>query len=305
MKTMQYLYSQKNLFPDVIWSIGVKYALFLLMFFSSATMSSLSASDEPVVVPDTAMALEPLYIWIEPSAQTELRLENPEFYYYTEGQEQISMMYKGELYYPKGEILNTVVGVHESIEGCNRVVFVFNDFLLIWVMRPIMKGYAFVVPRTGRVMISGIARNIEFPVRMFSCFLQGRFSDGGMDFSRFLINTTLGGAGSFDVAKSWFDLDEVDEDFGQAFASWGFGPGCFITLPVHGPTTVRDGIGLIFDYGFDPKTWMPIPGVQAFCKMNDSSLSVDKYRRFTDSCKDPYVNIRDYWYIMRQVKIEK
>ncbi len=201
------------------------------------------------------------------------------------------------------EPLQEIVGPHESVEGFNRVVFECNDFILVWIMRPFMKGYSYVVPKTGREMVGGLARNVEFPVRTFSCFLQGRFADGGIDFSRFLINITLGGVGTFDVANSWFGLEPLDEDFGQAFASWGCGPGFYLVLPIHGPTTLRDGIGLIFDYGFDPKTWIPIPGVQAFCKMNESSLSVDRYVRLTRSCADPYVTIKDYWYIVRQIKI--
>ncbi|MEM4247948.1 MAG: VacJ family lipoprotein [Candidatus Nanoarchaeia archaeon] len=245
-----------------------------------------------------------IYYWLEPTPQTEFKLESSSFYYYSEGLQKFLENCDTSPVY-SNETLNDIVGVPESIEGFNRVMFEFNDFFLIWIMRPLMKGYSFIIPKTGRKGISNIAKNVEFPVRTFSCFLQGRFADGGIDFSRFLINTILGGAGAYDAAKEWFDMEEIDEDFGQAFASWGCGPGCYLTLPIHGPTTLRDGIGLIFDYGFDPKTWVPIPGVQAFCKMNEGSLDIDEYRRFTRATLDPYANIRDYWYIMRQIKVEK
>ena len=154
-------------------------------------------------------------------------------------------------------------------------------------------------------MIGGVSTNVEFPVRTFSCFLQGRFADGGIDFSRFMINTTLGVAGMFDVAKDWFDMQPRDEDFGQAFASWGCGHGFYLNLPIHGPTSLRDGIGLIFDYGFDPKTWVPIPGVQAFCEMNESTDKIGEYIRITRTCGDPYATVREFWYLAREVKINE
>ncbi len=280
-------------------------AISIFCFISLNSFAQGETGQNPPKTEQEEMALPTLYIWSEPISQRELRLENQDFHYYAEGIQLLAIHYDARPKFYDKETLHEIVGVHESIEGFNRVMFEFNDFFLVWVMRPMMKGYSFVIPKTGRRMITGVAKNVEFPVRTFSCFLQGRFGDGGIDFSRFMINTTMGGAGAFDVADDWFGLEEVDEDFGQAFASWGCGPGCYITLPVHGPTTLRDGVGLIFDYGLDPKTWIPIPGVQAFCKMNDGSLGVDRYYRFTSACKDPYVNIRDFWYIMRQIKVEK
>lgn len=244
------------------------------------------------------------YIWVECADRGPIGTEDYEVHFFEIRDAKALPVPFRELPGPfRHEPLQDIVGPHESVEGFNRVVFECNDFVLIWMMRPVMKGYSYVVPRTGRQMVTDAARNIEFPVRTFSCLLQGRFADSGIDFSRFLINITLGGAGTFDVAYSWFDLEPLDEDFGQAFASWGCGPGFYLVLPIHGPTTLRDGLALIFDYGFDPKTWVPIPGVQAFCKMNESSLGVDRYLRLSRSCADPYVTIRDYWYIVRQIKI--
>ena len=95
-----------------------------------------------------------------------------------------------------------------------------------------------------------------------------------------------------------------EEDFGQAFGYWGVGPGFYIVLPFAGPTTVRDGFGLIFDYAFDIKTWIPVPGVQAFFFLNYSSLNLDEYMVMRKTSADLYQDLQWYWYLSRKVKIK-
>lgn len=193
--------------------------------------------------------------------------------------------------------------IDDSVEGMNRCFFVVNDVLFLWLFRPIMRGYFCIVPKSGRTGIKNIAENVEFPARSLSCLLQGRYRDSGIVLWRFLINTVLGGAGAYDIADDVWGIKKRDEDMGQAFASWGIGHGCYLYLPVQGPSSVRDGVGLVFDYALDPKTYAPVPGIQSFATFNKAALRLDDYLKLVDSFSDPYVVLKTLWHIQRSVKV--
>ena len=152
-----------------------------------------------------------------------------------------------ELYQLSGE---------DSCETFNRAMFSTNVFLVDNVMYPAMYGYSSVMPKYGMERLRNFFQNILFVRRFMANCLQAKFSGAGVETLRFLTNTTIGIAGFYDPAKHWFDLDAHDEDFGQVFTTWGFGHGSYLHLPVYGPTNVRDGIGVIFDAAFDPRTYL-------------------------------------------------
>lgn len=192
--------------------------------------------------------------------------------------------------------------IDDSIEGFNRVMDGMNYGLVMYVFRPVAVFYASVCPRFMMDGFSNLTDNLEFLVRCFSCMLQGRFGDSGVEFLRFLSNTVFGVAGFFEVAEPWFGLKRKDEDFGQAFASWGMGPGCYLVLPVQGPTSARDAFGLIFDYAFDPKSY--IYGAQWFAKINNGSdMFIYDYEKINESNKDSYEFIKNMWVYYRKWKI--
>jgi phospholipid-binding lipoprotein MlaA len=195
------------------------------------------------------------------------------------------------------------LGIYDPIQGFNRCMYATNHVILMYVFRPITMIYSTIFPR---YVISGFRRltvNLEVLVRAGSCLLQARFEDAGIVFARFLINTTVGIAGFYDPAWHWFHMRPRDEDFGQAFASWGIGSGCFLMLPVQGPTSIRDSVGLIFDYGLDPKTY--IYGGQWFAKINYASLYLHEYERINEAHVDPYTFVRDTWVAVRDIKIKE
>lgn len=192
--------------------------------------------------------------------------------------------------------------IDDSIEGFNRVMDSTNYGLVMYVFKPIAIGYATICPRFLIDGFSNLTDNLEFLVRGFSCMLQGRFGDSGVEGLRFLTNTVLGVAGFFEVADPWFGLKRKDEDFGQAFASWGMGPGCYLVLPVQGPTSLRDSLGLIFDYALDPKSY--IYGAQWFAKINNGSDSfIYDYEKINESNKDSYEFMKTMWTLYRKWKI--
>jgi phospholipid-binding lipoprotein MlaA len=198
----------------------------------------------------------------------------------------------------------TLASPYDPIEGLNRCFFEFNDAFMLWLIRPLEKVYSFILPKTARTRIDMIIVNFEFIIRGVSCLLEGEFNDAWVVTERFFINLTLGVAGIFDVADDWFDLHPRNEDFGQAFATWGIGPGFYFVIPILGPSTFRDAIGEIFFFAFHPVTWLPIPGIGLFVFVNRASLRIGPYMDTRAAAFDKYATMRDLWYINRLLQID-
>ena len=136
-------------------------------------------------------------------------------------------------------------------ESLNRDVHGFNDLADKYVLRPTAKAYDRFVPRFIRRGIGNIFENIGTPATAINQLLQGKPKKSLSDTGRFLLNTTVGIGGIFDPATP-AGLDKHEEDFGQTFGVWGAQSGHFVVLPFLGPSTVRDGIGLVFDGLLNP-----------------------------------------------------
>lgn len=131
-------------------------------------------------------------------------------------------------------------------EGFNRGAFEFNRGLDKVIVRPIAKAYHYVTPDLLEEGIGNIVSNLSYPVTIVNLLLQGKFEDFGISLGRFVLNSTFGVAGLFDVA-SMEGIPRHDEDFGQTLAVWGWEESPFLMLPFLGPSTLRDGLGLIPD----------------------------------------------------------
>jgi len=139
----------------------------------------------------------------------------------------------------------------DPLESVNRVTFDVNDFLDRLLIRPMAELYRVMIPPPLRDRIAAILKNMDEPVIMANNMLQGEFSSAGTSFSRLVINTTLGGGGMFDVANE-FKLYRQTGDFGQTLHTWGVGSGPYIVLPLFGPSTARDAVGLGVDSVMSP-----------------------------------------------------
>lgn len=137
-------------------------------------------------------------------------------------------------------------GGRDPLEGFNRVVFAFNDAVDCTVLSPLSTVYVNLVPRLMRTGVSNFLDNLTYPTVFLNGFLQGKWGQGGRDTLRFLINSTLGVAGLFDVATG-MGFGQHEEDLGQTLAVWGVGEGPYLVLPVLGPSTFRDAPGIAFD----------------------------------------------------------
>ncbi len=139
---------------------------------------------------------------------------------------------------------NGKVEVKDCFEKVNRGIFSFNQVLDKAIFKPLAKGYR-LFPQPIRSGTSNALTNLSNTVTIPNNILQGQFKNAGINSARFIINTTLGIGGIFDVA-SYYGLKKRDkEDYGQTLGVWGAGPGCYLVLPILGPSTVRDSIGSI------------------------------------------------------------
>lgn len=131
-------------------------------------------------------------------------------------------------------------------EPMNRYVYYFNSELDRWVLLPAARVYVFAVPGIVRRRVSGFFDNIDEIPTLANAILQGKVDDAAITLTRFVVNSTLGVLGLFDVA-SRLDLPPQSEDFGQTLGLWGVAPGPYLVLPLFGPSSLRDGIGLAAD----------------------------------------------------------
>ncbi len=147
---------------------------------------------------------------------------------------------------------NEPTEIKDCFEKLNRATFAFNQTLDGIIFKPVASAYK-VLPSPVKTGVSNSLSNLSNLVTVPNNILQGDFNKAGANASRFVINTTLGILGLIDVAQ-YFGLSEYEkEDYGQSLAKLGVGPGCYVVLPVLGPSTVRDTVGSAANFfGGDP-----------------------------------------------------
>jgi phospholipid-binding lipoprotein MlaA len=144
-------------------------------------------------------------------------------------------------------------------QGWNRGAQSFNDGVDKEILKPLAKGYVAVTTTPIDQGVTNFFSNINDIGVSINDLLQLKLLQSGMDLSRFVINTTAGVAGIFDVAKL-VDLPKHNEDFGQTLGFWGVPAGPYLVLPFWGPSSPRDTVGLIGDALLNPLTYISIFG---------------------------------------------
>ena len=141
-----------------------------------------------------------------------------------------------------GELLlkkNQPSEVKDCFEKINRATFAFNEVLDGVIFKPIAGAYK-VLPTPVKSGVSNSLDNLSNLVTIPNNIIQGDFKKAGVNSGRFIINTTIGILGLIDAAELFGIPEYEKEDYGQSLAKLGFGPGCYVVLPVLGPSTVRD-----------------------------------------------------------------
>lgn len=144
----------------------------------------------------------------------------------------------------------------DPAEPINRKIFAANQFVDHHALRPIAGTYMAYVPTHVRGGIHNFLGNLGQPSVAVNDVLQGNFARAWNTTQRFAINTTVGGAGIFDVATGW-NRPAHDADFGQTLGVWGIGPGPAVQLPLFGPSNVRDSVGRVVGLVSNPVNFLP------------------------------------------------
>jgi ABC-type transporter lipoprotein component MlaA len=192
----------------------------------------------------------------------------------------------------------------DPLEPLNRSVWTLNHGLIVAVGDPVGRVYRFVVPRFARERIRDFGANLIFPRDFAANLLQAHWREAGDVAARFAVNSTVGIGGLWDPAGRWLGIDPAPEDFGQVFATWGWRPSTFLVLPIAGPSSVRDGVGMLPDALLDPATWFFPTGVRLGMNFNDVVDSIPTYRRFAASSADVYDDARLLWTVARDARID-
>jgi phospholipid-binding lipoprotein MlaA len=142
--------------------------------------------------------------------------------------------------------------IKDCFEKINRVTFAFNQALDGVIFQPAASLYR-KLPSPAKTGVSNSLENLSHLLTIPNNLIQGDFKKAGVNTSRFVVNTTLGILGIFDVAQYIGLTNYEKEDYGQSLAKLGVGPGCYVVLPVLGPSTVRDTVGSSLNFfGGDP-----------------------------------------------------
>jgi phospholipid-binding lipoprotein MlaA len=202
---------------------------------------------------------------------------------------------------PKGEKPDP----RDRFERFNRGIYAFNTKADHLILRPVARGYVKVTPAPVRNSVHNFLENLVYTKTIINDFLEGKWRDGGTDTARLLLNTTVGIGGLFDPASK-AGLDRHHTDFGETLGIWGVHSGPYLMLPILGPSTVRDAIGLLPDeYSALPAyirpVWIPYAiGAMQGIDIRVGLLDEDK---LLDSAYDPYAFVRNVWLQRREYLI--
>ena len=206
--------------------------------------------------------------------------------------------------------------IADPIEPWNRFWFGFNDIFYLYVANPAYRFWETVTPRQLRTGIKNVFHNLLFPMRFINNLLQFRFKEAGVEFGRFIVNSTAGLGGLVDIAKHKKTIVPVHpegEDFGQTLGRWGFGHGFYIVWPFIGPSSVRETFGRAGDYFLYPAFWASyaihpwyVPtGIQTGFFFNDLDDVLPTYFDLKKAAVDPYIMMREAWVKHRAVQVAR
>ncbi len=207
--------------------------------------------------------------------------------------------------------------IFDPLSGYNEIMTGFNDVFYTDVLIPVVRTYRDIVHEDIRTGVSNVFDNLLFPVRFINNVLQLKFSNATEELGRFVLNSTLGLLGIFDIGTK-AGLQEHDEDFGQTLGYYGVGSGFHIVLPFLGPSNFRDMFGLAADsyanplsanVGYEP---YQIPhnsleglGYQVVLLVNDSSFTADEYLELKKDAIELYPFLRDVYEQNREKLIKE
>jgi phospholipid-binding lipoprotein MlaA len=200
---------------------------------------------------------------------------------------------------------------NDPLEPTNRVFYKINNGIDTVILKPAAQAYKFIVPTPARNGIHNMLQNIGSPVRLTNDVLEGKPKRASDTTIRFLLNSIVGVAGIFDVAKD-IGFPAHDNDFGLTLGVWGVPEGPFLFLPILGPSNPRDAAGFGVDIAIDPFTWIG-RGTDAYTigswsrtvlgALDARSNVLDAIDQIKKTALDPYATFRSLFRQNRAAKL--
>lgn len=204
-------------------------------------------------------------------------------------------------------------GYSDPLAWFNEPVFTFNLKVDDWVIHPVASVYADVAPEPARDAVGRFLTNVRVIPRVANNAFQLRFTQAGTEVARFGVNTTIGVLGLFDPAQNWFGLEPSPNDFGLTIRTYGVPSGPYVMLPLLGPSTVGDTVGVVADGLMDPISWL-LPAVvsisvqvgqRAATFVNYRSLHLDQFAEVDRYAIDLYGAVQDAYMQTRENETKK
>ena len=199
--------------------------------------------------------------------------------------------------------------IYDPFEPINRAIFSFNNVADRIILEPIAKGYK-KLPSPIQSGVNNFLSNLRAPLVVVNQLLQAQGQNAVQSSGRFLVNSTVGVFGLFDVAEK-IGLEEKEEDYGQTLATWGVGDGFYIVLPLFGPSNLRDTSGMLLTMITDPinayavsegEAWL-VPMRTAANAVDQRSQIIDEVNALRDNSVDYYAAVRSSYYQNRNAAI--
>lgn len=192
----------------------------------------------------------------------------------------------------------------DPFERVNRSIYGFNNAADRAVLRPAARAWKAAVPKPVRHGLSNFLSNLAYPGTIVNDMLQGKFTQGGHDLTRLVINTVFG-FGFFDPAAA-AGLERHDEDLGQTLGKWGVPAGPYLMLPLFGPSSIRDAPARLADDYTNARHYIDDPyvdwGLWGIDKVEQRASLLDLDATL-DRTYDPYAFIRNAWIQRREYQV--
>ncbi|MGS2719887.1 MlaA family lipoprotein [Paraglaciecola aestuariivivens] len=194
----------------------------------------------------------------------------------------------------------------DPLEPLNRAMWDFNyDVLDQYILRPVTVAYVDYMPQAARTGLYNMAENLEEPSNSLNNLLQGKVEGSVVSLGRFLLNSTVGLLGVFDVASE-IGLSKQEEEFGEVLGKWGINTGPYLMIPARGPSDVRSSVGDFVD-----SAYLPIDGLNFYfsvlrvgIKALESRASVIQQEQQLENSADPYSFVKSAYFQNLEFKVK-
>ncbi|WP_078121916.1 MlaA family lipoprotein [Thiosocius teredinicola] len=194
----------------------------------------------------------------------------------------------------------------DPLESYNRAMYSFNESVDNAVLKPLARGYNYITPAPVNKGVTNFFNNLADVRSAINNLLQFKIGRAFSDVGRVAVNSTIGILGLIDVASN-MDLPRYNEDFGQTLGVWGLDSGPYVVLPFFGPSSARDGVGVVVDWFTDPVTYVEDDAVRWSLRglnvVDKRADLLNASRVLDEAALDPYAFVRDAYLQRRQDQV--